>query len=688
MAESQPGHEHDSAGHRLSAIVAIDLAGYSAHTETDEAAAVRAVGVLREQVERQAKAHGGRLFNSAGDGFMLEFPTASGALAAAETIARDAAPAVRVGVHLGEVSVTPHGDLLGHGVNVAARLQALARPGAVLVSDSVRRATQGPASKRLIPQGRVRLDKMSETVAVFVLDPAGSGRRGLRRRLSQAWPALAGLAVVLLLAMGGLAWWQYGRAQPLRVAVLAFQAQAGDADARRAADALPGQLIGVLTDRQTDTVAPEAAARPDRGGARLLVSGAVERVGGLLRVRISLDDRRSGRSLWSKSFERPAAEAEALEAQAAAKVGDVIDRTTRALGPVGGTIDADTLSAWLKLSDQIRDGRGRTAELVDLDRRIVARAPHFAVGHGHLAFDLAITAMNQPDTLAARTRAEARSEAELALKLDPKGGDAYLALAQLESPDAYAAREAILMRGLAADPQNPSINSFLGDHLRSVGRVQEAEAFYTRGYALDPLSPPKAISVILGHAGLGDEAEAAALIDRSLALFPDNRGVRRAAIYTAIVYGFPDAALARLAQAPKDDRFLGPQVVKAWRDYVNSARRGHVDPAVLARLADAADAGLADQGAVMNALAQAGDPDRAFAVALSAFGRRSQIYTSQLFDLSAASMRRDPRFMTLAARLGLTAYWRTTGRWPDFCSDPGLPYDCKTAAAKAAGRGR
>jgi hypothetical protein len=46
-------------------------------------------------------------------------------------------------------------------------------------------------------------------------------------------------------------------------------------------------------------------------------------------------------------------------------------------------------------------------------------------------------------------------------------------------------------------------------------------------------------------------------------------------------------------------------------------------------------------------------------------------------------MRRDPRFMSLAAKLGLVDYWRSSGKWPDFCSEPGLPYDCKAEAAKA-----
>jgi hypothetical protein len=62
--------------------------------------------------------------------------------------------------------------------------------------------------------------------------------------------------------------------------------------------------------------------------------------------------------------------------------------------------------------------------------------------------------------------------------------------------------------------------------------------------------------------------------------------------------------------------------------------------------------------------------------------------TGVLFSPSAAAMRRDPRFMALAARIGLVGYWRSTGHWPDFCGEPGQPYDCKAEAARVASPGR
>jgi class 3 adenylate cyclase len=128
----------------LATVVAIDAVGFSRQSEIDEALVVREIAALGERVAECAAAHRGRVFNTAGDGFMLEFPTASGALERAETLLARTRVPLRVGIHLGEVSEMPGGDLLGRGVNVAARLRELARPGALLLSGEVWRALPAP----------------------------------------------------------------------------------------------------------------------------------------------------------------------------------------------------------------------------------------------------------------------------------------------------------------------------------------------------------------------------------------------------------------------------------------------------------------------------------------------------------------------------------------------------------------
>src|SRR5262249_5272538 len=109
---------------RLAAIVSSDIAGYSSLVEREPTRALDRVAHLHTRAEAAAEANGGRIFNTAGDGVMLEFATASDALAAAIAMAEgDAHKHVRLGVHVGEVTPAENGDLLGHGVNVAARLQ-------------------------------------------------------------------------------------------------------------------------------------------------------------------------------------------------------------------------------------------------------------------------------------------------------------------------------------------------------------------------------------------------------------------------------------------------------------------------------------------------------------------------------------------------------------------------------------
>src|SRR5262245_57501361 len=129
---------------RLASIVGIDVAGYSARTERDAAVSADEVLALRQRVSAVALRHGGRIFNTAGDSVMMEFAAAGEAVAAIFELIDgrpDGEPEIRIGGHLGDVSVADDDDLLGHGVNVAARLIALAAPGRALISQELRSAS-------------------------------------------------------------------------------------------------------------------------------------------------------------------------------------------------------------------------------------------------------------------------------------------------------------------------------------------------------------------------------------------------------------------------------------------------------------------------------------------------------------------------------------------------------------------
>jgi formylglycine-generating enzyme required for sulfatase activity len=177
--------EKDERTVRLASIVAIDIAGFSTMSERDQRNAARKVEALRARIDTCAHSHGGRLFNTAGDGFMLEFASAGAALTAIQEILDKRSkgePPIRVGAHVGDVVVTLTNDLLGHGVNVAARLQELAEPGTALVSAEFRSMARSSPTAAFQAKGRQPLDNIEQRVQTFeILSKRQRFARGARR---------------------------------------------------------------------------------------------------------------------------------------------------------------------------------------------------------------------------------------------------------------------------------------------------------------------------------------------------------------------------------------------------------------------------------------------------------------------------------------------------------------------------
>jgi formylglycine-generating enzyme required for sulfatase activity len=184
---------------RLASIVSIDIVGFSTMSERDQRNAARKVENLRARVERVSIANGGRLFNTAGDGFMLEFASAGQALGAIQEILDKRGkgePPIRVGAHVGDVIVTATDDLLGHGVNVAARLQELAEPGTALVSSEFRSMARNSPQSAFQSKGQKPLDNIDQRVQTFeILSKRQKFARTSRR---VGWMAAAAAALGVL----------------------------------------------------------------------------------------------------------------------------------------------------------------------------------------------------------------------------------------------------------------------------------------------------------------------------------------------------------------------------------------------------------------------------------------------------------------------------------------------------------
>lgn len=201
---------------RLASIVAVDIVGFSTMSERDQRNAARKVEMLRTRIIEVAKAHNGRLFNTAGDGFMLEFGSAGSALGAVQDILDKRSkgePPIRVGAHVGDVVVTDTSDLLGHGVNVAARLQELAGPGTALVSSEFRSMAQSSPGA-FQSRGQKPLENIQQRVQTFeILSKRQRFIRTVRR--AALWIVVAAvLAAAALFAPTAWRMYQDWRAPP------------------------------------------------------------------------------------------------------------------------------------------------------------------------------------------------------------------------------------------------------------------------------------------------------------------------------------------------------------------------------------------------------------------------------------------------------------------------------------------
>ncbi|MDM0028999.1 helix-turn-helix transcriptional regulator [Variovorax saccharolyticus] len=182
-----------SVKHRLTAILAADAAGFSRLMAVDEDATVTALDAARRVFGAHIETHQGRVIDMAGDSVLAVFETATGAVTASLAIqralhaaAREApderrAMRFRIGVHLGEVIEKPDGSVYGDGVNVAARLQALAEPGGIIVSDAVRGVVRSLGGVTFVDRGERHLKNIAVPVRAFAIEQAdASGNASAR----------------------------------------------------------------------------------------------------------------------------------------------------------------------------------------------------------------------------------------------------------------------------------------------------------------------------------------------------------------------------------------------------------------------------------------------------------------------------------------------------------------------------
>jgi len=555
----------------------------------------------------------------------------------------------------------------------------------------------------------VRTGTRDESVLPFERSVGAKPAPPVRKR--KTIPALiAGAALVVALAAGGLLW-QHARPaaappQPTasRVAVLPFEMLGGNGEARTFADTISEQVVATLNDTQVQAVSREDAktlSGTDRDGAaaklgvEFIVNGSVESGDKGLHVTIHLDHVLTHATVWTASYDQDGLAASEFQAKIAAKAASVAGNAIQARRDDPAEMDDTALGLLLKnTASDWTNTQESFLEQRDLLRAIIARAPKYAPAYLDLSQGSSeMMKFASPDEIG-QLRADAAKAASQGLALAPTNGGAYVALAMQVPNGRWADREALYRRGIAADPDLAMVQAYLADELSAEGRLREALAFYTRSHALIPTNAPTTANLALAQVETGHVAEGLSLINGAAMIEPSNIVIWQARFYILANFGHVDEARAMLDAT---------QNIPASLEGGSTARRAYLDalkpgtPAAKAAAAKAIHSAMAAGDIPVNEglqmIAKLGDLDGAFTLAGTLLRpndpRQGLTITRKfLFRSSAAGMRRDARFMPLAAKVGLVNYWEKTGNWPDFCAEPGLPYDCRAAAKALASPGR
>jgi TolB-like protein/class 3 adenylate cyclase/tetratricopeptide (TPR) repeat protein len=284
--------------HRLAAIMATDVVGYSKLMESNEAGALAALSRIRETTDSQIRGNRGRIANTAGDSVVAEFGSAVDAVSCAMALQQELSSRtqgadlqVRIGIHLGDI-VDKGGDLFGTAVNVAARLEGVAQPGGIVVSAAVRDAIAGKLAASFADLGLKPLKNIEEPLRAYALSQ-GIGFS------SSAGSRTEGLPLP----------------NKPSVAVLPFDDLSGNRDQEYFADGMVEDIITALSRFRGLFVIARNSSFAYKGravdvkqvgrelGVRYILEGSVRKSGSKVRINGQLIDASTGAHLWADRFD-------------------------------------------------------------------------------------------------------------------------------------------------------------------------------------------------------------------------------------------------------------------------------------------------------------------------------------------------------------------------------------------------
>jgi TolB-like protein/Flp pilus assembly protein TadD len=455
--------------------------------QKDERAALALIEEQEVLARSVVEEHHGRFVKSTGDGLLLEFESALDAVESAVDFQRriherNARPAVvplrvRVGVHLGDVQ-RREGDIFGDAVNIAARVESVAEPGEVCISESVFGQVRNKVPYELVGLGARYLKGVTAPVELF--------------RVELPW-ARAGTPPTASSVVSGVP----------RLAVLPLANISPDTKDEYFADGLTDELISVLSKIEGLRVIARTSVVPYKSssksvaqiGAELgvgsILEGSVRKAGDRLRITLQLVDASSQEHKWSERFDCQLSDIFAIQTEVAESTAKAIrielsERSRAAIRrPPTESLGAyDLYLRALRYRDEITSEGFR--ETVALLEEAIREDPQFALGHALLGNTFVAGA---GDFLPHREGfSRARSCVMHALQIDPNLSDAHSALGNLMMQDEHdwSRAEGEFVHSLALNPSNSRARVHYATLLRVLGRYEEAERQARTATEIDP----------------------------------------------------------------------------------------------------------------------------------------------------------------------------------------------------------
>jgi len=589
VGESQAAGASATMERRLTAILAADVVGYSRLMGCNE------VGTLQdlqkhqsELIEPEVASRHGRIVKLTGDGILVEFPSVVGAVEFACSVQRamrfrnvdvpeDRRIEFRIGINLGDVIVEGD-DLFGDGVNVAARLEGIARPGGVAVSQSVRDHVGNRLDLIFRDKGDQQLKNIEHPVRVYdvVLEP-------------DAAKEVSGTGTV------------FGADRP-SIAVLPFSNMSGDPEQEFFSDGITEDIITDLSKisglfvvgRNTSFTYKGKSVQLPRVasdlGVKFLLEGSVRKAGQRVRVTGQLIDGPTGGHIWADRYDRDLTDIFAIQDEITRTIVDQLKvRLIPGEDDAIGQAPTDNVEAYTFYLKGRQFFHNSTRWFLGLARQMYVKAieldPTFARAHAGLAncdarmigwYDEPISeeqvlasagkalALDPQlaEAHAARADAlsilghkdEAQDEFEQALALDPNSFDTNLFYARhCMKGDALERSVELFIRALEVNPEDSQAALLIPPILRTLGRNEEADRYARMGLkraeAALRLHPESSRPAQLGAAtlaGMGEVEEAKIWLERALAIDPDDANALYNAACTWAQIGDSDRAFELL----------------------------------------------------------------------------------------------------------------------------------------------